>query len=50
MHYEQNDMKLKTCGSWMPLDDHSHWQWYNPLNLLIVLPLLMLLLGLLAAL
>jgi hypothetical protein len=50
MRYEQTELKRKTCGSWMPLDQQTHWQWYNPLNLLIVLPLLVLLLNLLTTL
>ncbi len=50
MRYEHSEMKLKICGSWMPLDLQSHWRWYNPLNLIIVLPLLLLLLDLLSAL
>jgi hypothetical protein len=42
MNYERRELKYKPCGSWMPLDNDLHWRWYNPLNLLIVLPLLVL--------
>lgn len=45
MKYEQHEAQLSMPGSWMPVDIDPHWQWYNPLNLLIVLPPLILMLG-----
>ncbi|WP_287045029.1 hypothetical protein [Herpetosiphon sp.] len=35
--------------SWMPIDDQAHWTIKNPLNLLIVLPIVMLLLSIVMA-
>jgi hypothetical protein len=46
MTYEQPSLiKATECGSWMPVDDKAHWDWSNPFNLLVLLPLL----GLLAS-
>lgn len=33
-------------GSWMPIDTDVHWDWRNPFNLLLVLPLLLLVIAL----
>lgn len=32
-------------GSFMPVDAESHWDWKNPLDLLILLPVVLLLLA-----
>ena len=50
MGYEQIDLRARICGSSMPIDHNPHWRLYNPLNVLIILPLLVLVLSLLTAL
>lgn len=51
MTYERPSLvKAGDCGSWMPIDDKAHWDWTNPLNVLVLLPLLGLLISLISVL